>query len=761
MIHKLSIIIPAYNEEKTISLILDKVISVKLTNNIQKEIIVVNDCSKDDTKKALEDYCNNHKEYNIRALHHEINQGKGAALHTGIKHATGEFLIIQDADDEYDPREYNDLLKPVLEGHADVVYGSRFMGGNPHRILFFWHSLGNKLLTALSNMFTNLNLSDMETCYKLFKTDIIQSIELKENRFGFEPEVTAKIARVTNIRIYEVGISYYGRTYADGKKIGWRDGFRAIYCILKYGPFNSRNRIKKNKIKSFDLIIFFMLLFSGIFFHIFSNIGLDFSKIPGDLGDSRFNNYILENGYLYITGINKYFWDASFMFPMKNIIALSDSLMGTMPFYGFFRMTGLDAETSFQSWFICISLLNFLCAAFIFYKLSNNLAIASIGAYIFAFNIVMVGQYNHLQTLPKFIIPFAFYFLILFFKEFKLKFFLFALLAVVYQFYCGMYLGFLLTMGLILFFTLNIAFEFKLLLNKIKNWKWTISLMLISLLSLCLLFPLMKPYYTMSKVIGVWDLNSFFYTLPSIKSYFFIVGGNLIWPFFENTGKDIPIYWEHFLFVGGVPIVLMLFYIYFIKRFSNNNKIFLFTLLLLIILTIRIGDFSFYRYIYNIPGFGSMRALGRIIHIELFFFSIIAVSFLSFAYNKIKYKKIFIILTFCTLLIDQYFNPNVVNTFNKVDAQQRTEYIIKSLTNSSVQNYSAFAVCAQNNDQSMFINIDAMLASQAILKPTINGYSSTCVGPICDFLYTSDTTSLYNWLYVNNINKDSVLVIKN
>ncbi|MDO1447334.1 glycosyltransferase family 2 protein [Rhodocytophaga aerolata] len=232
---KLSIIIPAYNEGRTVHLILDKIKQVCLVNNIQKEVIIVNDCSKDNTEEAILRYQQNNPELALSYYKHEVNKGKGAALHTGISKASGQYLIIQDADLEYDPREYNLLLQPVLEGFADVVYGSRFMGGNPHRILFFWHTIGNKFLTFLSNMFTNLNLTDMETCYKLFRTDMIQQIKLEENRFGFEPEVTAKVARIPGIRIYEVGISYYGRTYAEGKKINWKDGFRAIWCISKYG----------------------------------------------------------------------------------------------------------------------------------------------------------------------------------------------------------------------------------------------------------------------------------------------------------------------------------------------------------------------------------------------------------------------------------------------------------------------------------------------------------------------------------------------
>jgi glycosyltransferase involved in cell wall biosynthesis len=234
----LSVIIPAFNEQATIRSILQRVGEVELIRGIGKEVVVVDDCSTDATGAEILRYLDENPGAGMTYLRHEKNRGKGAALRTGIEAATGDLIVIQDADLEYDPREYNILMQPVLDGFADVVYGSRFVGSRPHRVLFFFHSVGNRFLTSLSNLLTNINITDMETGYKLFRAPIIKNIRLREDRFGFEAEVTARISRIPGIRIYEIGISYYGRTYAEGKKINWKDGMRAIYCIIKYNIFS-------------------------------------------------------------------------------------------------------------------------------------------------------------------------------------------------------------------------------------------------------------------------------------------------------------------------------------------------------------------------------------------------------------------------------------------------------------------------------------------------------------------------------------------
>lgn len=239
MIKTLSIVIPVYNEERYVVQVVQKVLEADIAPfNLEREVIVVNDCSTDSTAVRLEVFGSHSL---VRVFHHSTNQGKGAALRTGFSHASGDIILVQDADLEYSPSEYPKLLRPIIEDKADVVYGSRFAGGEPHRVLYFWHSVGNKFLTLLSNMATDINLTDMETCYKAFRKHIIKKITIQENRFGFEPEITAKVAKLSKedqCRIFEVGISYNGRTYSEGKKIGWKDGVSALRCIIKYNLFS-------------------------------------------------------------------------------------------------------------------------------------------------------------------------------------------------------------------------------------------------------------------------------------------------------------------------------------------------------------------------------------------------------------------------------------------------------------------------------------------------------------------------------------------
>jgi glycosyltransferase involved in cell wall biosynthesis len=293
MTHHLSVVIPCYNEEKTLESCVEKVLEIA-NDSLELELIIINDASSDQSLTIAHGLADRYS--NIKVLNHEVNQGKGAALRTGFKHATGDYVVVQDADLEYDPLEIPGLLKPLIEDKADVVLGSRFLSGGVHRVLYFWHSLGNKFLTLLSNMFTDLNLTDMETCYKVFKREVIQSIDIKENRFGFEPEIVAKVAQ-KRLRIFEMGISYFGRTYEEGKKIGWKDGFRALYCIFRYNAHKAPVPIQ-----------FLIYLFIGatsalvnlVIFMIIFNSGAPVEiAAPTAFGTAAIANYLLSISILF------------------------------------------------------------------------------------------------------------------------------------------------------------------------------------------------------------------------------------------------------------------------------------------------------------------------------------------------------------------------------------------------------------------------------------------------------------------------------
>lgn len=293
MSHKLSVVIPCYNEEKTLEACVNKVRQIA-SDTLQLELIIINDASSDNSLQIARGLSETHT--NITVLNHEKNQGKGAALRTGFKHATGDFVIVQDADLEYDPTEIPTLLQPLIEDKAEVVLGSRFLSGGPHRVIYFWHSLGNRFLTLLSNMFTDLNLTDMETCYKVFKREVIQSIEIKENRFGFEPEIIAKIAQ-KRVRVFEMGISYYGRTYAEGKKIGWKDGMRALYCIFRYNAHKAPLPIQ------FIIYLFIgttsALVNLGVFMAFFKNGSPVEIAAPVAFVTAAIVNYLLSTSLLF------------------------------------------------------------------------------------------------------------------------------------------------------------------------------------------------------------------------------------------------------------------------------------------------------------------------------------------------------------------------------------------------------------------------------------------------------------------------------
>ena len=507
----------------------------------------------------------------------------------------------------------------------------------------------------------------------------------------------------------------------------------------------------------FKIKVFFVIaiLAIGIIIHAGGLVHFNFSRIPGDLVDARFNNYILEHGFMFLTGTVHSFWSAPFMYPFKNVIAMSDNLLGTLPIYSMYRITGFDRETAYQCWIVTIMILNFLGAYYVFNKISHNSYASAIGAYIFGFSLVLVGQYYHLQVLPRFIIPFAFYFIIRFFSTYKLKYFLFALLSLVYQFYCGIYLGFFLFIGITLLFIVFAVVQFKSTLIQFTKVKFCLVVLGIIIFNLILMYPIMKPYYDMSKIIGMRSLSE---SIPHIKSYIYANGGSLIWGFLEHIGDDLPYKENIRLFVGILPLLCIISLIIFWKKILKEIKIIIITLFLIILFTLKVGNFTLYKIILYLPGFKSLGDIARIINIQLFFIGLIVVYAVCLLIKYSKKKSLVIIIVSLVMLTDQFIKSNEIGTFSKIEDQQRVLKIVDKLKKNNFSQYNAFAYCSDKPDGIGIKNIDAMLASQIINTPTINGYTSNCPTAICDFLINMDMLSLKDWLKNEKINEKTILI---
>jgi len=503
----------------------------------------------------------------------------------------------------------------------------------------------------------------------------------------------------------------------------------------------------------------------GLHFTIIGICQYDLSKIPGDLGDARFNMYILEHGYLYINHIDHTFWNAPFMYPFQNVIALSDNLLGSMPIYALFRFLSFDRETSFQLWFIVICILNFFVSFYTIKKLTNNSIIASIGGYLFAFSIFLFCQFNHAQVFPRFISPLVIYWIIKYFKKFQLKFILLITLGIVFQFYCAMYLGFILLIVImpmfIIFFISNFSnaliFEFFKRSNLLK-------IFLIFISGLIMLLPLINHYLNIFKIIGPRNFNNVLLTVPILSSYFFSSNASLLWHFLSYHGiRDNCAWWDQELFIGALPWLAFIstLILFAKKRFMiENKKLTLITLTLItcILLTIRFGDFTLFKFVFKIPGFSAIGTVPRIMNVFLFLFSLLLSLLLNYIIKKNRNFWFSLILLF--IIIDNLSIPSKAGAFNKEESQERLEPIVLQLDSVNWNGKNAFAYMPkQHNENDFKIQLDGMLASQLAHKPCINGYSSTSPKGFDEFWSEYNEHGLYYWLDLNHIDHSSILLI--
>ena len=529
------------------------------------------------------------------------------------------------------------------------------------------------------------------------------------------------------------------------------------------------------RVKLFKIFLtswpFWLGLFSGIIFFSLNITGKNFQYFPGDLGDARFNNYILEHAHKFITGQTKSLWDAPFMYPESNVITYSDNLIGTAPFYSIFRILGYDRETSFQWWLLLITGLNFACCFFFLKSLSGNKYGAVLGAFVFAFSLSLQSQMTHAQTFTRFLIPLSFWMIFLFSKELKPRYYFAALFILVYQLYCGIYLGLLLLIPLMFLIRFSLLCNIKVFEQKMKDNKWLIKIVGATVINFIISLPLIIPYAKRALNSASIQYKDIYHTIPTIKSYFFSQRGSFFWDFLSNNAIEYPAWWDHQIFVGGIAMICMVIFIILVilkitKRrsiiqFSSDN--FLVVLVLTCIVTFfyftRCGTFSFYWIVSKIPGFGALRSLTRIMNIELIFFSVAV----GFVFGKLlnihKWYTIFIFMVILALLIaDNYLKEGFSYRTEKGLAQARTEVLIKKTKDipaGSVVSYEPLKLEAYP----FIYHLDAMLVTQKLNLKTVNGYSATSPGGYSRFWNELSSEARMEWFKTKNYSPDTIYII--
>lgn len=510
----------------------------------------------------------------------------------------------------------------------------------------------------------------------------------------------------------------------------------------------------------------------GLYFITLNITGKSFTHFPGDLGDARFNTYILEHAHEFITGQKKSLWNAPFMYPEKDVITYSDNLIGSTPFYSFFRLIGYDRETSFQWWFLMMTVLSYTCCYLFLNWCFKNRYAAVLGAMVFAFSMALQSQMAHAQTFPRFAIPLAFWMGILFLQKLKPVYFFATLFFVVYQFYCCIYLGFMLTVPVTLLLLLSLIYNWKMFFEKIKNLKW-IGLMMGSIvINILMLLPLMLPYLHRSKLAGLNYYGNIINNIPTIKSHLYSQFGSICWKCFEATGKDYPLWWDHQIFAGGIATLSLLIAGFIIitklirkKYFSQitingSLTILFFAGLFTFLFFLRFNHFSLYRYLFNnIPGFASMRALQRIINVELIFFASATAFLFMIIFQKTKKISVYIFVLFAGIIIaDNYYKWGVPGNTEKCMSQTRVNILIEKMKNipqGSVVSYEPEKI----ESSTIEYQIDAMLASQTLKLNAINGYTGTCPDGYAVYWQEMNKRGREDWFKTKEFTPDTVYVV--